>query len=197
MIPNVGADIFGVMFRLIKTYAHNGSDIPPLQDEQIIRARQSLVLSSKFSEYCVLTLLSSIRHGTNAYQNNAPGSGSDLGNVTMSKCIEHMMQVDFLGIDPLIKQYIPMQRASIFESIVNSDIGVTFVKSINPLLSILYTDDIQSSAELNESHLFRDRYSVVVHLNEHHDLSVPLAYIDNIDLRTENIDVHHSMRGNK
>ena len=101
-----------------------------------------------------------------------------LGSLTMGKLIEHQVQVDFMATDPQTPIEWPRARAGLVECIANSTEGNALLKRINPSLSLMYCDDVQSLPEMDEAHNLRSRHFVVLHIGQNVLATLPQEFFE-------------------
>lgn len=179
-------DILGCVYAYVHAHAH-GPELPQLTESQIVRSWHDAAMAPPDSEYCVLTHLSSIRHGTNVHEYEAPEGDTQTGLIHMYKSIEHTVQVDFFctlqnGQDNA------RRRATILELVFNSTNSDSYLKSYNQNFSALYADDVTSFNEIDETNGNRQRHCVTLHIGETVHHAMPQQYFDAVDLHTRPID---------
>jgi len=183
-------DILGAVNDFVLQYCKT-PDIPALEQYQIVRGWQNMVsaLPKNCREYVILTLLSTIRHGTNVhlYENATGETGL---KQTIAKLNEHLVQVDFCGSYPDQNEEIPRTRADILEMLTRDAVGVDFYKSYG--LSSLYADDVRPLSFLDpETKQWVSRYSVTLHLEGWTAAEMESDSFSELGIYLENVDVHH------
>ena len=180
-------DIQGAVYDFLLKYACREPDVPAYKPEQIIRGWQNLAHApSAYSEICIITLLYSVRHGTNIYDFKRTDDTFGIRKVK-----EHVIQVDFLSAEPTTGPQNTSLRAEAVETAFNSYIGPAFFEGINPALTALYCDDIRNNAALDETQTYTARFTATLHLSELLDFSYPMQYFESLKIHTEDVDQHH------
>lgn len=173
-------DVLGAVIEFVHGCAYYpAGGIDQLPRESFVRAWQSLVqLPEGVAEYCIVTDLSQERHGSNTYLYCDSADPAQLGTLTMGKLIEHQVQVDFLATNPQVSAELPRARAGLVEMVANSTEGNALFQRINPTLSLMYCDSVQSVPELDEGHNLRGRHFVVLHVGQNIQATLPQQFID-------------------
>ena len=202
-VSNPGfSDVLSCVHRFILDCAMAPPDIPPLQDKQILRTWQSLAPLPDAAEYCLITLIGTIRHGTTvidyapqidprieSYLTNQSQTLNDdyseRGSRHLRQLYEYTVQVDFFGVDTVAPQ--TYERARLCHLLACSSEASAIFHDYNPRLSCLYADDISSFGELDDGHLIRQRYSLTLHLCEEVEHRLPQRFIKDIDLQLDNV----------
>lgn len=193
-------DVLGCAARFIQLAA-SSSGLPEFRMEQIIRGWQSLAVLPKMAEYCVISQLTSMRHGTNAYLYDDPNAvvdpitGEINGNFYMGKLVEHQVQIDFFGDTAAVPIELTRRRAHVVETLANSTEASCIFKQMNPLISCLYADDVQSMGEMDDGHAIRHRHMLLLHLSETIQADLPMRYVDNVKVHLKVTDRNLKNRG--
>lgn len=179
-LPEPSRDLLSAVIEFVWSCSYYPPDgLPQLPRTSFVRAWQSLAqLPEGVSECCIVTDLSQVRHGTNTYVYRDSADKQALGSLTMGKLIEHQVQVDFMATDPQTPIEWPRARAGLVECIANSTEGNALLKRINPSLSLMYCDDVQSLPEMDESHNLRSRHLVVLHIGQNVLATLPQEFIE-------------------
>ena len=177
-------DLLGCVYRLVRDFMYD-EQCPKLNDNQILRSWQSLAAMPPTDEACIITFLSSVRHGSNAYEVQEIESGSLEGNRKTAALFEHLVQVDFLSSDKYEAASNARRRAQIFEMTINSYYGNSIVKKLNPEFGVLFCDAPMSIAEFDEVHRLRQRHTVTAHFSQTitHTLPIPIVDAVRFELR--------------
>lgn len=184
-------DILGAVNDFIIAYCKNGKELPALKQEQVIVGWQNLssALSKKTQEVAILTLLNTQRHGTNIHRRRF--AEGDTGLVeTVMRLAEHMVQVDFCCAHPRYAEERARTRAEILEILTRDRVGVDFFKQFG--LSTCYAEDVRPLPFTNEASQQIARYSVTMRLSGWTTVDIDLDSFEHVDLRLENVDVHHN-----
>lgn len=186
----MATDILGAVNDFVLAYC-KAPGIPALEQYQIVRGWQNLVsaLPKDSREYVVLTLLSTVRHGTNVHEYNHSKGDTGL-DLKISRLAEHLVQVDFCGSYPDQSEEIPRMRAEVLEILTRDAFAVDFYKQYG--LSALYADDVRPLPFLDgETKQWISRYSVTLHLEGWTTVEPQIDSFSSVNLYLENVDVHH------
>lgn len=171
-------DVLGTVIEFVRRFACYPPEVPMLPASSFVRAWQSLAqLPADVSEYCIVTDLSAVRRGSNTYWYEPEQDGARLGTLTMGKLIEHSVQVDFYGTDPQTSVELTRTRAHLLELMANSTEGNRNFARINPALSLMYCDEVQSAPGLDEGHNLNTRHFVVLHIGQNIQATLPQRFI--------------------
>ena len=179
-LPEPSRDLLSAVIEFVWSCSYYPPDgLPQLPRTSFVRAWQSLAqLPEGVTECCIVTDLSQVRHGTNTYVYRDSADKQALGSLTMGKLIEHQVQVDFMATDPQTPIEWPRARAGLVECIANSTEGNALLKRINPSLSLMYCDDVQSLPEMDEAHNLRSRHFVVLHIGQNVLATLPQEFFE-------------------
>lgn len=170
-------DLLGCVYRLVRDYAYD-EQCPKLNDQQILRSWQSLATLPPTDEACIITFLSSVRHGSNAYQVQEIESGNSEGTRKTAALFEHLVQIDFLSTDKYEAATNARRRSQIVEMTLNSYYGNALVRKLNPEFGILYCDAPMSIAELDDVHRLRQRHTLTAHFSQTVTHTMPIPIVD-------------------
>ena len=171
----MATDVLGAVYQFCEQYL----DPAPA----IVRGWQNRAALPASSSLVILTLLDTIRHGTNVRSwDMTPPAGID---TTVSMLTEFVVQVDICGLD---------------EDIVNGQAATLMMLGRDPLaveffngfgLQPLYADDVKPLPFANELNQWVARYAVTLHLAGWTSLTVNQAAFSTVNVNIENVDVHH------
>lgn len=176
-LPPHAVDILGCVYRFILNHAHDET-APQLRDGQILRGWQSLPTAPPFDEYCIITELSTVRHGTNAYK--VEESATQAGMRVTAAQYEHLVQVDFLSSDAPAAAAASRHRVLITEMLLNAYYANKMFKELNPALSVLYCDAPVSLAEPDETHRLRQRHTLTLHIGQTVVHTMPIDIVETV-----------------
>lgn len=203
-------DVLGAVNDFILAYVGN-NEIQLLTQEQVFRGWQNFVSvgPQDTQEYAVLTLLSTVRHGTNIhYYRHAQGATGLVD--TVSRLAEHMVQVDFCSAFPNQTEEHARIRAEILEILTRDRVAIDFFKSYG--FSSCYADDVLPMPFVNEAENKIARYIVTMHISGYTATNINIDSFSNVDIKIrsrngssdggsesntlsayfENVDVHHN-----
>lgn len=180
MLPRSDAplDVLGAVHDFL--VAHIG-----VAPEAIIRGWQNRADLPAMSSYAVLTLINAPRRGTNVHvwTQDPADAGALVESVRMLVCYE--VQVDVCGQD---EAAVGAQAARLV-MLARDAVAVDFFRAQG--LSCQYADDPRSLPFSNDVDQWEVRYSVTLHLSAWLSADMARAAFTDVDLRLENVDVHH------
>ena len=182
-------DVLGAVNDFILAFVKN-NEVTALPQKNIIIGWQNVVsaLPKKSQEYAVLTLLSTIRHGTNIH--NYQHAEGDTGLVnTVGRMAEHIVQVDFCSARPQQGEEVARTRAEIMEMLHRDSTATEFYKTYG--FSSCYAEDVRPMPFQNESEQWVARYIVTLHLSGWTATNIDQRSFESVGLYLENTDVHH------
>ena len=172
-------DILGVVYSFLAQY------VPDIDDGNIVRGWQNRAALPDDSDYIVLTLLTTRRHGTNVHENRDDvTSYTDIEQI-IHMLGEHTVQVDFCGQD----EQTVMARATRLAALARDGVAVEFFKAYGILP--LYAEDVRSAPFTSEQRQWEVRYIVTLHLECWHEVVIPRPAFTNVNIQIEDVDVHH------
>ncbi len=179
MPPNdAPLDVLGAVHGFL--VAHIG-----IAPEVIIRGWQNRADLPALSSYAVLTLINAPRRGTNVHvwQKAQGEAGGLTESVRMLVCYE--VQVDLCGQDEAVVG----GRAARLVMLARDAVAVDFFRARG--LSCQYADDPRSLPFSNDVDQWEVRYSVTLRLSAWSSADVARDAFENVNLRLEDVDVHH------
>ena len=189
-------DVLGAVYDFVQAFAWRNDDVPQLKDDQIIRGWQNTgTLPQGSTEFCVITLLQSVRHGTPV--NTALKDDYEY-SAQYEKLKEHFISVDFCSAEPYVLPQATKLRADILEMISFSPHGVEFFQKVSPALSIMYAEGVQDLSFLDPDKVYTARYQLTLHVSELQISNfVATPSFNSVRVWTapfasvENVDAHH------
>lgn len=183
-------DILGVVYDFIKAYAWREDDAPQYADSEIIRGWQNTgTLPQGTTQFCVITLLRSERHGAPV---NFPDLSADHFGATVAALVEHAVQVDFCSAEPFVLPQATKTRADIIQMLAFNYFGVDFFQQADDRLRLMYADNVNDLSFLDPDKLYTARYQTVLHISEQQYTNfLNVDYFTSVNLHTENVDAHH------
>ena len=172
-------DILGAVYSFLV------ANLPDIDGNKIVRGWQNRAALPDDSDYIVLTLLTTRRHGTNVHERQAlKDSQTDISE-TIHMLAEHTVQVDFCGQD----EQAVMARATRLSVLARDGVAVEFLRPYGILP--LYAEDVRQAPFTNEQRQWEVRYIVTLHLECWHDVNTTRDAFTNVNIYTEDVDVHH------
>ena len=157
-------DILGAAYDMVREFAWRNNDLPQLAEDQVLRGWQnSASLPPDSTEFCIISLLRTERHGKPA---NLPLATADDYSAQFFCVMEHVIQADFCGADPFEAAQAVKLRADLLCSVCHTPLACDFLRLISPDLTCLYADNPTDNSFLDMDKLYSVRYSVQMHLSE-------------------------------
>lgn len=177
-MPEAAPDVLGAVHDFL--VAHIG-----VAPAVIVRGWQNRAALPAVSSYAVLTLINAPRRGTNVHmwERDAADADSLTESVRMLVCYE--VQVDLCGQD---EGTVSAQAARLV-MLARDAVAVEFFGAQG--LSCQYADDPRSLPFSNDVDQWEVRYSVTLRLSAWLAAPVARAAFTDVDLRLEDVDVHH------
>ncbi len=175
--PAHATDLLGCVYRFVRDYAFD-DHAPKLSDEQILRGWQSLPTAPPSNEFCIITHLSTVRHGSNAYR-VVDSNAADGARVTAAM-YEHLVQIDYLSTDDYAAAAASRRRVLIAEMMLNAYYVNSLFKHLNPAFSVLYCDAPNSLAEIDDTHRLRQRHTLTLHIGQTVELAMPIDIVETV-----------------
>lgn len=142
----------------------------------IIRGWQNRMHLPDNKHYVVLTLINAMRHGTNVHE---------WGQDATKFYVEFTVQIDFCGTD----EQTVMQQVGCLTMYGRDAAAVDFFKKQG--LTAHYAEDPRSAPFTDETAQFETRYIGELKLGYWFCNVRELDYFTRVQLRLENVDVHH------
>lgn len=164
-----------------------------LTQDQVVRGWQNVVsaLPADTQRYVVLTLLQTIRHGTNVHEYASTGD-EGMVETTIARLAEYLVQVDFCCAYPADGEEIARGMASMFEMLARDSLAVDFFSPYG--FQSCYADSPRPIPGFNEAEQWEARYSVTLHLTGWERRSYVAEAFGNAIVTIENVDVHHPVK---
>lgn len=182
-------DVLGCVYRFILEHAYDrcNGELKQLNPNQILRGWQHMAIAPRFDEFCVITPISQTRR-CSPLHNYTPNTDDNLGSLDIQHLLLHNVQIDFFCNPKSGYDNRAYERAFIVAALANSTECAAIFQSYNPLISCLYSDDIQPLWEQDEMHQVRHRYSVTMHLSENKTHATPQCFFDSLDFQLHNVN---------
>ena len=168
-----------------------GDDVPQYSKSQIIQGFQNLANPPRGThEFCTVSLLNSIRHGTDwNHWTNEKISDPEPFTQRLEAVIEHMVQVDMCSAEPYVLPQVTAERAQILQLVAGSNIATEYFESATAgKLTCLYAEDAQNLAGFDETKSYTVRYMLRLHLAEKYDAHFANDYFTKIDIKPMALD---------
>lgn len=188
-------DILGAVYDFVLAYAKS-DDIPAYTEDQIVRGFQNMAaMPENTHEFCTITLLNTVRHGTNHefYTNTADNTDETLKQ-HFQEVLEHVIQLDFCSAEPFVLPQITQARANIIELVAGSNQATDFFENYpdengnKDLITCLYAEDLQNLTGFDETKTYTARYMVRLHLQERFSAAFDVDYFNKIAIKPMALD---------
>ena len=207
----MATDILGAVYDYIKTYAWDATDpdCPQYRDDQIIRGGlNEMAVTKDKMEMCIIYHQHTTRHGTNHYRYLNQGIDDAQFVQGTSEVVEHLIQVDMVSAEPVVRQEVTAKRAQAIEMLSRSPIGTAFFKSRD--LNLISAEDVTVINQWDETKNYLCRYTLKLHLEQRFEISTPIDYFNKVRVKsvrahtpetrqnepgyllTENVDNNHT-----
>lgn len=185
-------DVITAVCKFVETFACHPPDIAPYSKEQIIKGWENNTrLPKNTTQFCTVTLQSSIQHGTNAYHYERSIEMPEKVDWTTAQNIEHIVQLDFCGVSPREPPHVTLERANQVRLIAWDFMGPAFFKAQDPRLSLLYTEDVMDMSGFDDTHLLTHRYQLKLHISEVIFRTIPTPSFGGIKLAIREVGEGH------
>lgn len=171
----MATDVLGAVVQFCNQYLDPAPDI--------VRGWQNNAALPASSSLIILTLLDTIRHGTNVHSwDMTPPTGID---TTVSMLTEFVVQMDICGLDEAVVN----GQAATLMMLSRDPLAVEFFKAFN--LQPLYAETVKPLPFAGELNQWVTRYAVTLHLSGWTSLTVNQEAFSTVNVTIENVDVHH------
>ena len=196
-------DVLGDVYDYVREFAQIAGRVPAYRDDQIVRAQQNAMVMPPDTEFCVLSYLRSVRHGT-----TAETFPDEQGGVALAETLEHIVQVDIYGAEPFVPGEVTRERAQALELASRSGAGCRFFSGRG--LGLLYADDVAMRPGWDDAKNYTMCYSLTLHLEQAFTITRREDYFTALNVRsvaahdpdtrpnipgwlqTENVDTDHT-----
>lgn len=187
-------DVLDAVYDFILQYAWRNDDVPQYDPGQIVRGWQNAAVLPNTTEFCVITTLSTVRHGTPVDYSLVT---TEEINAQYAKVSEYLIQVDFCSAEPNTLPEVTKARADIIEMLFFTHKAAEFFNQYEGL-GLMYADDVRDLSYLDENKLYNARYSVTLHISNtvtssfYEQPSFNNVHFDTVHVpNVENVDIHH------
>jgi hypothetical protein len=168
------------ILKAVHDYVIQYTDTPPAI---IYRGYQNrAALPAGRPDFCLIALVSSARHGSNAGELTA----DEAGQVTVRSLREYAVSVDFTHYD----QATAAERGGRLETLSRSPRSVSFFAGYD--IAFLHADELQYLPYVDDADQFLHRYRLTLRLSVWEAVTLSAEHFTQVEFtRIENIDVHH------
>ena len=176
------AALYRAVYDFVRIFGYAGVENPDIYQGWQNRA----ALPPGSNEYAVISVLGNYRRGTNVrgFQARSDASETAEDEWAVVELVECDVQVDFCSDSDKARR-----RAQAVETVARDPIGVDFFR--NRGVGCLYATDVRDLSFIGDATQFVRRYMTTLRLSYWTGVSIPLDAITAVDLRIENVDVHH------
>ena len=183
-------DVLAITYDFVKFFA-KGFDMPAYPDDHIVQGFQNMAtLPEGTHEFCVITLLNSIKHGTGwHYWTNVLKSDPEPFEQHIKAVIEYIIQVDMCSAEPFTQPQVTLDRAQALQLAAGSNIGTEFYEhESGGDLTCLYAEDVQKLSGCDETKTYTCRYMLRIHLGMKAHAAYESDYFSKIAVRAMDVD---------
>ena len=159
-------DVLAITYDFVQQFA-KGFDMPGYESEQIVQGFQNMAsLPEGTHEFCTITLLSSIKHGSDwHYWTNVRKTDPEPFEQHLKAVIEDIVQIDMCSAEPFTQPQVTQERAQALQLAANSNIATEFYEhESGGDLTCLYAEDVQNLSGFDETKTYSARYMLRLHL---------------------------------
>lgn len=153
--------------------------IAPYSDSAIMQGWQNLAALPHSTEFCVLTLTASIRHGTGEYTEL---SGTENDSAAYANNYERLVTVDMFATQPYTAETDLRARAEALNVISNSWQGAAWFQQTDRRLFLASADDLQEYGALDDTQNSQLRITQTLHILETVRHTVSRRYIEHVKI---------------
>ena len=182
-MSNQALDLLGIVFDYVKQYAQVPGTVAAYTDDQIVRGQQNAAILPELTEFCVITYLRGIRHGTTL---EAFPDSKDAA--LLEEKVEHLVQVDLYSAEPYTPQEDTRERAQALEMISRSGVGARFFEAQGAGLSLLFAEDIGLRPGWDDTKNYTACFTTILHIEQ--NFSVSLTELSFTGTRVRSVPAH-------
>lgn len=178
--PLVQPDVYTAMFDFVKAFA-----LPALPDANIYRAWQNRVALPTQEDFCVMSIISGIRVGTNVKIKNIDPA-TDILRIRTCTLMKATVQLDFYS-----QNHEGQQRAFAIEMVSRDAMAVDFLAAYN--IAPLYIDPPKEMVMPAGNNQYNQRYMVQLHINFWASMDANVNWFNSVNLNMVNVDERYSV----
>ena len=183
-------DVLAITYDFVQQFA-KGFDMPAYPDTHIVQGFQNMAaLPHGTHEFCTITLLNSIKHGTDwQYWTNFRKDDPEPFEQHLKAVIEDIVQIDMCSAEPYTQPQVTLERAQALQLAANSNLATEFYEhESGGDLTCLYAEDVQNLSGFDETKTYTCRYMLRIHLGMKAHAAYETDYFTHVDVRPMAVD---------
>ena len=183
-------DILAITYDFVKSFA-KGFDMPAYPDDHIVQGFQNMAaLPHGTHEFCTITLLNSIKHGTDwQYWTNFHKDDPEPFEQHLKAVIEDIVQIDMCSAEPYTQPQVTLERAQALQLAANSNLATEFYEhESGGDATCLFAEDVQNLTGFDETKTYTCRYMLRLHLGVKAHAAYETDYFTHVDVRPMALD---------
>lgn len=183
-------DVLAITYDFVKSFA-KGFDMPAYSDDHIVQGFQNMAsLPPGTHEFCTITLLNSIKHGTDwHYWTNFHKDDPEPFEQHLKAVIEDIVQIDMCSAEPYTQPQVTLERAQALQLAANSNLATEFYEhESGGNATCLFAEDVQNLTGFDETKTYTCRYMLRLHLGVKAHAAYEADYFTHVDVRPMALD---------
>lgn len=183
-------DVLAITYDFVKSFA-KGFDMPAYPDDHIVQGFQNMAsLPEGTHEFCTITLLNSIKHGTDwQYWTNFRKDDPEPFEQHLKAVIEDIVQIDMCSAEPYTQPQVTLERAQALQLAANSNLATEFYEhESDGNATCLFAEDVQNLTGFDETKTYTCRYMLRLHLGIKAHAAYESDYFTKIAVRPMAVD---------
>lgn len=183
-------DILAITYDFVQQFA-KGFDMPAYPDTHIVQGFQNMAaLPNGTHEFCTITLLNSIKHGTDwQYWTNFRKDDPEPFEQHLKAVIEDIVQIDMCSAEPYTQPQVTLERAQALQLAANSNLATEFYEhESDGNATCLFAEDVQNLTGFDETKTYTCRYMLRLHLGIKAHAAYESDYFTKIAVRPMAVD---------
>lgn len=183
-------DVLATTYDFVKSFA-KGFDMPAYPDDHIVQGFQNMAtLPEGTHEFCTITLLNSIKHGTDwQYWTNFRKDDPEPFEQHLKAVIEDIVQIDMCSAEPYTQPQVTLERAQALQLAANSNLATEFYEhESGGNATCLFAEDVQNLTGFDETKTYTCRYMLRLHLGIKAHAAYETDYFTHVDVRPMALD---------
>ena len=183
-------DVLAITYDFVKFFA-KGFDMPAYPDDHIVQGFQNMAtLPEGTHEFCIITLLNSIKHGTDwQYWTNFHKDDPEPFEQHLKAVIEDIVQIDMCSAEPYTQPQVTLERAQALQLAANSNLATEFYEhESGGNATCLFAEDVQNLTGFDETKTYTCRYMLRLHLGVKAHAAYETDYFTHVDVRPMAVD---------
>ena len=183
-------DVLAITYDFVQSFA-KGFDVPAYPDDCIVQGFQNMAaLPEGTHEFCTITLLNSIKHGTDwQYWTNFRKDDPEPFEQHLKAVIEDIVQIDMCSAEPYTQPQVTLERAQALQLAANSNLATEFYEhESGGNATCLFAEDVQNLTGFDETKTYTSRYMLRLHLGVKAHAAYETDYFTHVDVRPMALD---------